>query len=51
MDNLGSHKVAGVRHAIEAAGAPLMFLPPYSPDLNPINSLPRLALAAMRSPR
>jgi transposase len=36
MDNLGSHKVAGVRHAIEAAGASLMFIPPYSPDLNPI---------------
>src|SRR5260221_1184584 len=36
MDNLGSHKVAGVREAIEAAGASLLFLPPYSPDLNPI---------------
>ena len=36
MDNLGSHKVAGVREAIEAAGANLVFLPPYSPDLNPI---------------
>ena len=36
MDNLGSHKVAGVRKAIEAAGASLMFIPPYSPDLNPI---------------
>jgi transposase len=36
MDNLGSHKVAGVREAIEAAGATLMFIPPYSPDLNPI---------------
>lgn len=36
MDNLGSHKVAGVRRAIEAAGAILLFLPPYSPDLNPI---------------
>jgi transposase len=36
MDNLGSHKVAGVRQAIEAAGASLMFIPPYSPDLNPI---------------
>ena len=36
MDNLGSHKGAGVRQAIEAAGASLMFIPPYSPDLNPI---------------
>ena len=35
-DNLGSHKVAGVREAIEARGARLMFLPAYSPDLNPI---------------
>lgn len=36
MDNLPSHKVAGVREAIEAAGATLLYLPPYSPDLNPI---------------
>ena len=36
MDNLGAHKVAGVREAIEAAGATLLYLPPYSPDLNPI---------------
>src|SRR5689334_17026129 len=36
MDNLGSHKVAGVREAIEACGASLIYLPPYSPDLNPI---------------
>jgi transposase len=36
MDNLGSHKVAGIRDAIEAAGAGLLYLPPYSPDLNPI---------------
>jgi transposase len=36
MDRLGSHKVAGVRQAIEARGATLLFLPPYSPDLNPI---------------
>jgi transposase len=36
MDNLGSHKVEGVRSAIEAAGAELLYLPPYSPDLNPI---------------
>lgn len=36
MDNLGSHKIKGVRAAIEAAGAQLLFIPPYSPDLNPI---------------
>src|SRR5215472_155967 len=36
MDNLPVHKVAGVDQAIEAAGATLIYLPPYSPDLNPI---------------
>jgi transposase len=36
MDNLGSHKIPGVREAIEAAGATLVYIPPYSPDLNPI---------------
>ena len=36
MDNLGSHKSKAVRNAIKAAGARLWFLPPYSPDLNPI---------------
>lgn len=36
LDNLSSHKVAGVREAIEAVGARLLYLPPYSPDLNPI---------------
>ena len=36
MDNLSSHKKAGVREAIESAGARLMYLPPYSLDLNPI---------------
>lgn len=36
LDNLGAHKVAGIRHAIEAAGATLRYLPQYSPDLNPI---------------
>ncbi len=36
MDNLSSHHRAGVRAAIEAAGAELRYLPPYSPDLNPI---------------
>jgi transposase len=36
MDNLAAHKVAGIRKAIEARGATLLYLPPYSPDLNPI---------------
>jgi transposase len=36
MDNLSSHKSVSVRHAIEAAGASLMYLPPYSPDYSPI---------------
>jgi transposase len=36
MDNLSSHKVAGVRERIEQTGATLLYLPPYSPDLNPI---------------
>ncbi len=36
MDNLPAHKISGVRGAIEAAGATLLYLPPYSPDFNPI---------------
>jgi len=36
LDNLSSHKVRGVRETITAAGARLLYLPPYSPDLNPI---------------
>lgn len=39
MDNLAAHKVEGVREAIEAAGATLRYLPPYSPDLNPIEQV------------
>ena len=39
MDNLGSHKRPAVRNAIRAAGAKLLFLPPYSPDLNPIEQV------------
>jgi len=38
MDNLPAHRRAGVRAAIEAAGARLRFLPPYSPDFNPIEN-------------
>jgi transposase len=39
MDNLGSHKGAAVRDAIRSVGARLLFLPPYSPDLNPIEQV------------
>jgi transposase len=38
MDNLGSHKGAGIRAAIEAAGASLLYLPPYGPEFNPIEN-------------
>jgi transposase len=36
MDNLSSHKIKAVRRATRAAGAKLFYLPPYGPDLNPI---------------
>jgi transposase len=39
IDNLSAHKVKGVREAIEARGAKLIYLPPYSPDLNPIEMI------------
>ncbi len=39
MDNLPVHKVAGVREAIAAVGAGILYLPPYSPDLNPIEQM------------
>ena len=39
MDNLAAHKVAGIEEAIVLAGASLLYLPPYSPDLNPIEQL------------
>lgn len=39
MDNLNVHKVEGVRQAIEEKGASVLYLPPYSPDLNPIEML------------
>jgi transposase len=45
LDNLGVHKVAGVREAIEAAGARLLYLPPYSPEFNPIE----LAFAKLKA--
>lgn len=39
MDNLAAHKVAGIREAVAAAGASLLYLPPYSPDLDPIEQV------------
>ena len=39
MDNLSSHKVAGVKEAIESVGAKVLYLPPYSPDFNPIENV------------
>jgi transposase len=48
MDNLASHKVAGVRQAIERAGATLRYLPAYSPDLNPIEQAFAKLKAALR---
>jgi transposase len=39
LDNLGSHKSAGVRRPIRAAGARVLFLPPFSPDLNSIEQV------------
>lgn len=45
LDNLSSHKKAGVRDAIQGAGAHIVYLPPYSPDLNPIE----LAFAKLKA--
>jgi transposase len=50
-DNLSSHKSAAVKHAIEAANAELRFLPPYSPDLNPIEMLFAKIKARLRALR
>src|ERR1017187_4955376 len=49
LDNLATHKVQGVREAIEAAGARLMYLPPYSPDFNPIENMWSKIKQALRS--
>jgi transposase len=46
--NLPAHKIAGVREAIERAGARLRYLPPYSPDLNPIEQAFAKLKAALR---
>ena len=39
LDNLATHKIRGIREALEAAGARLLYLPPYSPDFNPIEKM------------
>ncbi len=49
LDNLASHKVAGVREAVEAAGARLLYLPPYNPDFNPIERAFAKLKALLRS--
>jgi transposase len=49
MDNLSAHKVDGVRQRIEACGASLLYLPPYSPDLNPIEKAWSKVKACLRA--
>jgi len=49
MDNLASHKSNAVRAAVEATGAKILFLPPYSPDLNPIEQMWSKVKARLRS--
>jgi transposase len=48
MDNLPAHKITGVRQAIKGAGARLIYLPPYSPDFNPIEMAFSKLKAALR---
>ena len=49
MDNLAAHKVTGVREAVEAAGCRVLYLPPYSPDLSPIEPMWSKVKQALRS--
>ena len=49
MDNLQPHKAAGVREMVEAAGATLLYLPPYSPDYNPIENMWSKVKQSLRS--
>ena len=51
MDNLSAHKVDGVRERIEACGASVLYLPPYSPDLNPIEKAWAKLKACLRALR
>ena len=48
LDNLASHKIAGIKEAIAAQDADLLYLPPYSPDLNPIEQAFAKFKAALR---
>jgi transposase len=48
MDNLPAHKVQGLRRGIRASGAELLYLPPYSPNLNPIELLFAKLMALLR---
>ena len=50
-DNLSNHKVAGVREAVAARGAHILFLPPHSPDLNPIENFFAKLTALLRKSR
>ena len=49
MDNLRSHKVQGVKELVESVGATIIYLPPYSPDLNPIEQMWSKIKAFLRS--
>jgi transposase len=49
MDNLSSHKAAGIREAVESVGASVLYLPPYSPDFNPIENMWSKIKRALRS--
>lgn len=51
MDNLPAHKAAGVRNTIEVVGARLLYLPPYSPDFNPIENVFSKLKALLRQGR
>ena len=50
LDNLATHKIGGVREAIQARGARLLYLPPYSPDFNPIEPMWSKVKQILRSP-
>ena len=49
LDNLATHKIRGVREALDAAGARLRYLPPYSPDFNPIEPMGSKIKQVLRS--
>ncbi len=49
LDNLQAHKVSGIRERVEAAGARLLYLPPYSPEFNPIEQIFAKLKALLRS--